>query len=215
MAILSFSASAAPSGRTIALPPFANSTGEHRDFAVEAVAQAVLLEFQVITRLQIQPEAFRRSKKASQAEGCIGSNSALAPNDFIDPPRRNAYVLGKPVLADSQRSQKLFEQHLAGRNRRYFASGHIQDSVIVRNLNVARVALFPVKADPPLIVHTDAVLSCAVAVQFFQPIPRRHTQVVERIRGVQQQQLAQRGTLHWTRYSLYPFAKEQSFGFPV
>jgi hypothetical protein len=69
------------------------STSEHRDFTVEAVAQPVLDQFQVITRLQIQPEPFGRSEKGSKAQGRIGRDSTLASDDLVDPPWRDANVL--------------------------------------------------------------------------------------------------------------------------
>ncbi len=61
--------------------------------------------------------------------------------------------------------------------------------MIVRNLNLATVAVFPVEADSPLLVHANAVLTFAIAAQLFQSIPRRHSQVLGRLCRVQYQKL--------------------------
>jgi hypothetical protein len=68
-------------------------------------------------------------------------------------------------------------------------------SVVVGDLNVEGVSITPNKADSPLVVDPDAVLTLAVPFQFLQPIPRRHAQVLERHRSMEQQQLSSRHSL--------------------
>jgi len=43
--------------------------------------------------------------------------------------------------------------------------------MIVNNLHLVSVALFPAEADPPLVVDTDAVLTASIAVKSFQSVP--------------------------------------------
>jgi hypothetical protein len=43
--------------------------------------------------------------------------------------------------------------------------------MIVDNLHVVSVALFPAEAYPPLVVDTDAVLTASIAVKFFELVP--------------------------------------------
>jgi len=62
-----------------------------------------------------------------------------------------------------------------------------QVTVLVSNL--------PDEADTPLVVDTDAVLSGAVSLQGFQPVPRRHAQAVAANSSIELQQLPQRGCL--------------------
>jgi hypothetical protein len=50
--------------------------------------------------------------------------------------------------------------------------------VIVDDLHIVRVAVPPVKADPPLIVHADAVLSTTVTGEPFQTVPWRKTEIL-------------------------------------
>ena len=57
-------------------------------------------------------------------------------------------------------------------------------SVIINDLNVVGIAVVPSKADPPLIVDPDAVLTGSVALELLEPISWRHSQIIEMLRGV-------------------------------
>jgi len=48
--------------------------------------------------------------------------------------------------------------------------------VIIHNLYFMRVAFSPSKANAPLVIDPDAVLSRPVARKGFQPVPRRYPQ---------------------------------------
>jgi hypothetical protein len=50
--------------------------------------------------------------------------------------------------------------------------------VVVDYLDVQRIAIFPAKADAPLIVDPDAVLSFSAASQGFQSIARRDPKIL-------------------------------------
>ena len=50
---------------------------------------------------------------------------------------------------------------------------------------MARRPIFPVEADAPLVIHSNAVLSGAIAFQLLEAIARRDTQLVERRHRVQ------------------------------
>jgi hypothetical protein len=52
--------------------------------------------------------------------------------------------------------------------------------VIVNDLHIMRITLFPNEANPPLVVDPDAMLSTAVPFKSFQPIARWHLQVLHR-----------------------------------
>src|SRR5664280_820520 len=64
-------------------------------------------------------------------------------------------------------------------------------SVVVHDLDVGGSGVGPDEADPPLLVDADAVLSGPVPAECFQPVARRHSQVVERFGSVQHHQLPQ------------------------
>jgi hypothetical protein len=63
--------------------------------------------------------------------------------------------------------------------------------VIIRNLNLVRVALSPDKANAPLIVNSDTVLSLAIATQRFEPVPGRRRKFTDLRSGIDLTQLAE------------------------
>jgi hypothetical protein len=62
--------------------------------------------------------------------------------------------------------------------------------MIIRDLHVARVPLYPTKTDAPLIINANAVLTGTVAPQLFQAIAWRRQQVAHMLRAVQVEQFA-------------------------
>lgn len=80
--------------------------------------------------------------------------------------------------------------------------------MIVGNLDVPRFAIPPFEADPPLIVDADAVLAPTIAVQRLQTVARRHTQVVESLRGIDRQKLRTGAPLHLQRQTPHGVAYE-------
>ncbi len=76
--------------------------------------------------------------------------------------------------------------------------------MIVDNLNIMGVSIFPPEANAPLVIHANAILAGTLSLQFLEPVPGWHSQVVQRIGGVQGHELSQhdseqiRGkTPHW------------------
>jgi hypothetical protein len=65
--------------------------------------------------------------------------------------------------------------------------------VRVGDLDIIRMTFGPAKTDPPLLVHADAVLALTVSAEFLQTISWSGTQIVQRLRRVQHQQLAEGG----------------------
>jgi hypothetical protein len=65
-------------------------------------------------------------------------------------------------------------------------------SVVVSNLNIECVPVFPAKADTVLIVNADAILSGTIAFQCFQPVRWRRRQVSKLIRAIDLNQSSQR-----------------------
>ena len=60
--------------------------------------------------------------------------------------------------------------------------------MIIRNFDVVRTILAPHKADPPLLINSDAVLSLAVTRQPFEPIARERGECLECVGRVQDTQ---------------------------
>jgi len=59
--------------------------------------------------------------------------------------------------------------------------------VIVDNLDVKYIAVFPAKADPPLIIDADTVLPLALTLESFEPVPWRSPAIFESERLMQKQ----------------------------
>jgi hypothetical protein len=52
--------------------------------------------------------------------------------------------------------------------------------MIIHDFNVISISIDPFKANPPLIVNPDAVLSCPVAAKLLQPVRWRNAEIVKR-----------------------------------
>ncbi len=68
--------------------------------------------------------------------------------------------------------------------------------MIIYNFHVVRVTFLPFKANPPLIIDPNTVLTQAVAFQFFQTISRRDTQVLQDHSPIEHSQFTQRYLLN-------------------
>ncbi len=84
--------------------------------------------------------------------------------------------------------------------------------MVIDNLDLERVRSLPSKADPPLLVDSNAVLPGAIAFQRFQAIARRHAQVIEAPGLIQQQELAPSHALNPGRESPRRLILEQALG---
>jgi hypothetical protein len=62
--------------------------------------------------------------------------------------------------------------------------------MIITNLDVKCVTIFKAKADAPLIVDPDRILSVTITLQPLEAIARRHPQIIKPMRGMQRHQLA-------------------------
>jgi len=69
-------------------------------------------------------------------------------------------------------------------------------SVVVDELDIFRTSISPDEAETPLRIHTDAVLSAAVADQTLQAVPWRDPEIVDILRRVDQLKLPQRHPLN-------------------
>lgn len=58
--------------------------------------------------------------------------------------------------------------------------------MVIHNGDVVCVATLPAKADPPPLVHTNAVLTCSITSQLFEPVAWWHPQILELLGGVDQ-----------------------------
>jgi hypothetical protein len=66
----------------------------------------------------------------------------------------------------------------------------LHGSVVIHNLNVERVASFESEAHSPLIIDSNAPTPFPVALQSFQPVPGRASQISNGLRGIEHLQLS-------------------------
>jgi len=62
--------------------------------------------------------------------------------------------------------------------------------VVVDDLDILGSSVGPSEADSPLLVDPDTVGAGAIALELLQPVSRRHSEIIERLRGVEDEQLA-------------------------
>jgi hypothetical protein len=94
-------------------------------------------------------------------------------NDLAQACSRDPQLQRKFVYAQIQGFQKILVQGFSGMREWdsiRFPSGHRFSLVIIRNLDVEGVAVFPSKTDPILIVDSHTVLTRSIALQGFQPV---------------------------------------------
>jgi hypothetical protein len=61
--------------------------------------------------------------------------------------------------------------------------------MVVHDLDVVCIPVLPAKADPPSVVHADAVLSLSAAPKSLEPVPGRDPKVIQTRDLMQKQQL--------------------------
>jgi hypothetical protein len=51
--------------------------------------------------------------------------------------------------------------------------------VAVHNLNIVRIAVAPGEADAPLVMDSNAIRPCAIALRQFKLVSRRHAKILQ------------------------------------
>jgi hypothetical protein len=126
--------------------------------------------------------------------------AALFQDDFIDAARRDVQRPRQRVLRQATGFHKFFTENFPRMNRRQFVRFHNR-SMVVHNFHVKRILTLPAEANPPLVVHADAVLAFAVVFQGFQMVAIRDTQIIQASRLIQQQQFPPCHALNLPRQS--------------
>ena len=90
--------------------------------------------------------------------------------------------------------------------------------MVIHDLHVERIAVFPAKNDPPLVVDANRVKAFPITFESFSPIARGDSQIIELGRVVQEQQLSPGSPTQFLGNpsdSLRLFVVEQILGQPV
>jgi hypothetical protein len=135
--------------------------------------KTVPFSFEIEQALQVHPELRLHPEEGAEPERRIGRHAPGPVDDLVDAPGRNVDVVGKAILTDCHRLQKIFEQDLAGVDRGDFLPCHGGiSSVVVGDLDVKRMTIPPDEAYSPLVVDANAVLAETVSFQCFQLVRR-------------------------------------------
>src|SRR6266542_6079370 len=172
---------------------------QNPNFPRQAMSKPIALYLKIEARLEVEPEAFRRAEEPRQAQSRVGRDRSLTVHDLVDPAGRHAEVLRQTILSKAERLQKILVQHFARMHRTQPLHGHRLLLVVIDNLDFVRIAPLPSKTDPPLVVDANAVLAQSITRQLFEPVARRHTQVIQRGRCVELDELPERDSVNRRR----------------
>ena len=87
--------------------------------------------------------------------------------------------------------------------------------MVVDNLNLIRIPVSPPKANAPLIVDANTVLTGAISFQLFKSIARRDSQVVKLLGGVYESELPQHRPMEAGRKAPDGLALKQPLRVPI
>ncbi len=87
--------------------------------------------------------------------------------------------------------------------------------MIVHDLNIVSVSILPAEADPPLVIHTNAVLAAPSALELLQPIAWRYSQIAQCIGCVQSDKLSQHCSQYIRRKTPHWLAVKQALRVPI
>jgi hypothetical protein len=147
--------------------------------------------------LESNPQIGRDTKILGQPKRGIGRDGTLAVDNGADAAWRDGNSPSEPVDAEAQRFHELFQQNLAGMNRvKQFVSRHRHTSVVINDFDLVGITMPPDEANPPFVIDANAMLPVAVAFQCFQPVSRRHLEILQRSRAMKVDQLPSRDSLN-------------------
>lgn len=143
-------------------------------------------KIKVILTLQIEPKLCACPEVTAKTQRGIGCNCPLAANDLLEPVTRYMQFFGKRSRRQSVIRQKVLGKDLTGMDRAdNLSGGHcFSPLVVIDNFNFISIAFVPDKADAPLAIDPDGMLSLPVSLERFQMVRRRHAKVIETYCGV-------------------------------
>jgi hypothetical protein len=85
-------------------------------FVLEAASQSIPFYFEVVMRLQVEPELRGRSKKSREPKRSVGGDGPGAVHNFIDSPWRHANAVRQPILREPEWLDEIREQYFTRMN---------------------------------------------------------------------------------------------------
>lgn len=83
---------------------------------------------EVIVRLEIQPQVWRRAESSREQPCGFGGDSSASACDFVDPLERDPDVRSERDLCDAERLEEFLKQNLAGMGGGAVGGDHVKPS---------------------------------------------------------------------------------------
>ena len=80
---------------------------------LKRLADSPVRDFQIVLRLQIEPELRRGAEVPRQPQGHLSRYGTSSADDFVNGRRRHAELLREPVSTQLQRLHEIVEQDIA------------------------------------------------------------------------------------------------------
>jgi hypothetical protein len=138
--------------------------------SVNRLSHLLLRQAQLIEALQIEPKLGSRPEKMGESKSGITSDSPPPIQDFRDTIRGHIELPGKFSCAHAE-FLKLFRQMFSRVNRTDCHDGSPNGNQQSLRL-MDQTFRWPLKADSPLVVDADAVLTLPVTLQSFESVAR-------------------------------------------
>lgn len=87
--------------------------------------------------------------------------------------------------------------------------------MIIDDLDLVGIGILPAETDPPLVIHPDAMLPRPIALELLEPIAGRDAEVLERLRGVEGNQLPEHDSAELGGIAPDRLALEQTRRVPI
>lgn len=87
--------------------------------------------------------------------------------------------------------------------------------MIVNNQDLVRIAILPTKADPPLLIDANTVLSGPIAFKSLEAIARRRSEIAKGLGGIHDDELSEHGALQVAGIVSHRLAPKEPFRIPV
>src|SRR5207244_2712822 len=147
----------------------------------------------IIGGLQVHPELSGCSQRLGQIQSRISRHVPFALDQLIQTSSGPVEFLGKGCLCHARRLQKLFEKNfpwMKGVPGLFHGQTSFCSSMVIKDLNIVRVAIFPPENYPPLIIDTDRVKTTQFTFYSLQAVSRRHSKILQFSSIVQIQKLS-------------------------
>ena len=133
----------------------------------------------VIARPDAHPEIGAGSEIPSETRGGVRCQPGLLAHKTFYSRARHAERLGELAGTEAERIHEFLAEIFSRVNRRVDDQHCAASSVIVDDLDILGIVINPAKADAPLPVDPDRILTGPSSAQCLQPIGRRHAQRIE------------------------------------